>query len=75
MEKFAMFVIGIYILNLDHWTSKFVRNGIYGLMLIDLIRNLREFNLVNILMIFTGIFILNLPNIIKFYFRKKFYYR
>ena len=69
-----MFLIWIYIFNLDHWASKFVRTGIYGLMLADLIRNLREFNLVNILMILTGIFILNIPNIIKFYFRKKFYY-
>lgn len=75
MDKFIMFVIGMYIFNLNHWAFKFVRTGVYGLMLVDLIKNLKVFNIVNVLMILTGFFILNLPNVVKHYFIKNFYCR
>ncbi|EDT71766.1 hypothetical protein [Clostridium perfringens] len=75
MENFIMFAIGIYMFNIDHWVFRFVRTGLYGLITIDLIRNLKAFNLENVLLIFTGVIMLNSPKIIKFYFRRKFYYR
>ena len=74
MENFIMLVIGIYIFNLDHWPFKFVRTGLYGLMAIDLIKNLKVFNLENVLLMLTGFIILSSPRIIKFYFRRKVYY-
>lgn len=70
-----MLFIGICMFNINHWSFKFVRTGLYGLMTIDLIKNLKVFNIVNVLMILTGFFILNLPNVVKHYFRKKFYCR
>lgn len=75
MENFIMLVIGISMFNIDHWSFKFVRSGLYGLMTIDLIKNLKVFNLGNVLLILTGFIILSSPKIIKFYFRRKFYYR
>ncbi|WP_447412754.1 hypothetical protein [Clostridium perfringens] len=53
MENFIMFAIGIYMFNIDHWVLRFVRTGLYGLITIDLIRNLKAFNLENVLLIFT----------------------
>ncbi|EGT0001126.1 hypothetical protein I9Y31_003472 [Clostridium perfringens] len=75
MENFIMFAIGIYMFNIDHWVFRFIRTGLYGVITMDLIRNLKAFNLENILLIFTGVIMLNSPKIIKFYFRRKFYYR
>ncbi|XZM35228.1 hypothetical protein ACSXAY_17495 (plasmid) [Clostridium perfringens] len=75
MENFIMFAIGIYIFNINHLVFKFVRTGLYGVMTIDLIKNLKVFNLENLLLTLTGFIILNSPKIIKFYFRRKFYYR
>ncbi|BDU83877.1 hypothetical protein SNUCP2_36420 (plasmid) [Clostridium perfringens A] len=75
MENFIMLVIGICMFNIDHWSFRFVRTGLYGLMTIDLIKNLKVFNLENVLLIITGFIILSSPKIIKFYFRRKLYYR
>ena len=70
-----MFAIGIYMFNIDHWVFRFVRTGLYVVITMDLIRNLKDFNLEKILLIFTGVIMLNSPKIIKFYFRRKFYCR
>lgn len=75
MENFIILVIGIYMFNIDHWSFKFVRTGLYWLMTINLVKNLKVFSLGNILLILTGFIILSSPKIIKFYFRRKFYYR
>lgn len=69
-----MLAIGLYILNLNYWVFKLIKLGIYGLLSIDLLNNLKYFNLENVFIILLAFIILEAPNIIKLYFRRKFYY-